>query len=221
MVDHIKYYPDLAEDWVMAQSYVLKNKFYAKDRVKDSLSRYELENKLWILNELKKLNILFQNVAIIGGWYCHHLCSILFDELKVDLIYNYDIDKDSKYIGNQFNKRYKTKYISCTKDLFMENFRQNQIDYSGIDLVINPYAEHMYDMRKIYHKKYFRTTETDTIFCIQSTNYTKQHEDTINDHINTVDNENELCNQIRLKQVLYKGSKNYKDNTKMFMVIGK
>ena len=219
---YLKYYPSLGANWSRATAEVSREKPYAIQRVEASMTSSQMQSKLWILEELENLDLPFNNAAIIGGWYCHYLCAILFDNLYVKFICNYDIDKDSQTISYKFNRRYKDAgvYVASCRNLFLSGFEDRQLEQGPIDLVINPSAEHMFHMRKIFYKPYFRKLRKEEnlhpIFLIQSTD-----EPGYDDHINCVNSIQELKDQVRMKKILFKGEKILHNGMKRFMIIGK
>ena len=81
-----------------------------------------------------------------------------------------------------------------------------------INLVINTSSEHMPDLKKIIKDKDY---PHDCLFALQSNNMFY-----IEDHINCVNNEDELVKKSGLSKIMYKGSLDMPNGYKRFMVIG-
>ena len=46
---------------------------FVADRIDVSLILPHAEGKLWIKEQLDELGIIFENTAIVGGWFCQYL----------------------------------------------------------------------------------------------------------------------------------------------------
>lgn len=204
MVDHIKLTTELIKDWKIISKF--KNNNFLLERYQNATTVSQLQSKLWIINKLINLNLKPKRVALLGGWFAHYITPLLIDNLNVEFIRNYDIDKEALQISQGLNRRYKTIYHTGTRNIML-----NEIDRK-FDLIINTSCEHMFHMKK------FREINPylNCFYVLQSTNETKY-----DDHINCVDSPEELIDQANLKQVLYKGSKVLDNGMTRFMVIGK
>lgn len=212
-MDYIKYTPEISNNWSRAFSYAIKEKPWTVERIKNSMTASQLESKLYLATELQKIQTGFKNVVVIGGWYCHYLATLLIDELDTEVIYNYDIDEDSREIGYKFNMRYKKSYKFVTRgqNLYMNNLDKKQAS-TPIDLVINPSCEHMFPMKAL-RDKHFNNGE---LFVLQSTDC-----EDFDDHINTVSGPDELADQAGLVDIYYSGVKVLDNGMNRFMVIGR
>ena len=208
MVDYIKYTPETANNWSRAWSETKTQRPWAFRRLLDSSTTSQMQSKLWIATELNKLNLKYKKVALIGGWFAQYITPLLIENLKVDIVHNYDIDKDAQLISYKFNRRYKEKeqYQAFSRNLFIKPLNEYY------DMVINTSCEHMFPMKK------FRELNPalNSIYVLQSTNETKY-----DDHINCVESPEELANQCVLEKVYYSGSKVLDNGMTRFMVIGK
>ena len=99
MVDYIKYTAETANNWSRTWSETQKQKPWAIKRLSDSSTISQMQSKLWLIVELKKLNLYFKKVALIGGWYAQYITPLLIDNLNVEVIHNYDIDTDAQLIS--------------------------------------------------------------------------------------------------------------------------
>jgi len=208
MVDYIKYTSEMANDWSKTWYDTKFEKPWAFKRLLDSSTSSQMQSKLWLTTELQKLNLYHKKVAIIGGWFAHYITPLLIDNLKVDLVHNYDIDEDARLISCEFNKRYKKegKYKVYEKNVFIDTIEEHY------DMIINTACEHMFPMKKIKELN----PALDAILVLQSTSETKY-----DDHINCVSSAEELSKQANLKEIYFSGSKVLHNGMTRFMVIGK
>ena len=216
-MNYIKYTPFTSNNWMRSLSYVHKEKPHLFQRVLDSFTESQLESKLWLNEELNKIQKEFNNVAVIGGWYCHVLTNILIENFNAQFVCNYDIDLDSKQLSYKFNKKYKDdgKYYCSARNLFsIYQFLEGRHKLHGpIDLLINPSCEHMYYMKDLLSRqfKYARP-----LCVLQSTD-----NDEYDDHINCVNDPEELADQANLIDIKYMGTKKLSNGMNRFMVIGR
>ena len=219
MVDSIPYTSDTANNWVRAMLQCQKERPWAYGRLIESMNSSQLEGKLWLGTEMKKLEIKPKKVALLGGWYAHYMTAILIDNLGAELVTNFEIDEDAHYIGFKFNRRYKkeAKYKSMRKNVMVKRLLTDVAKLNGddpYDVVVNTACEHMYPMwkfREINHEM------ENAIYVLQSTNQREHCED----HINTVNSPEELIDQARLLDVWFKGAMVLPNTFTRFMVIGK
>lgn len=217
-MDYIKYTPATANNWSRAQAEVATQRPWAIDRIKNSMTTSQMESKLYLGTELQKIGVRFKNVSVIGGWYCHYLCSVLIDSLDCEFIANYEIDKDAQLISYKFNRRYKEagKYRAYQRNLFIKNYLgQDQVDRGHVDLVINTSCEHMFDMRAL-KERIFNLPLSKPLYVLQSTD-----DDQYDDHINCVSGPEELAEQAGLIHIEYMGTKKLSNGMNRFMVIGR
>lgn len=208
MVDYIKYDFLTANNWSRTWSETIRERPWTIKRLEDSSTISQLQSKLWIATELEKLNLYYKKVALIGGWFAQYITPILIDNLNVDIVHNYDIDKDAQLISYKFNRRYKeqNKYRSISTNVFTNPLVEHY------DMIINTSCEHMYYMKKIKELN----PGLNAIYVLQSTNETKY-----DDHINCVKDEKELAEQGDIKEIYFSGTKVLDNKMTRFMVIGK
>ena len=86
--------------WPMLDRYVdtqftaaFKNFFVNKTEIwNDCFSRGQLQSKLWLVKELKRINPYLGTVFLCAGWYAT-LATMLFEKnLRIDKIRSFDID---------------------------------------------------------------------------------------------------------------------------------
>ena len=207
-MEYLKFTPELANDWKNALS---SSEPYVFKRVMDSMNQSQLESKLWIIQELIKLEIKPKRVAILAGWYAQYIVPLLYDNFEsLEFVENYEIDQDVKRLSYKFNKRLKEdkKYRTLITNVMFDRIQ------SGMDTIINCACEHMYPMWKF--RELNETFQKNPLYILQSSN-DEQHED----HINCVNSEEELIDQARIKDVIYSGSKILSNKSTRFMVIGR
>ena len=211
-MEYLKFTPELAHDWKNALS---TSEPYLLKRVLDSMNQSQLESKLWIIQELIKLEIKPKRVAILAGWYSQYIIPLLIEH-GVEFIYNFEIDRDAKDISYKFNKRYKDqeKYECHITDIMFKEIWRKEENYGAFDVLINTSCEHMFPMRRF--RELNKNLSGNPIYVLQSTN-----EDKYEDHINCVSGPEELAEQAELINVVYSGTKVLDNGMKRFMVIGK
>ena len=209
-MEYLKFTPELANDWKNALNSTETSMPYVFKRVMDSLNSSQLQSKLWLIEELNCLEIKPTNVCLIAGWYAQYVVPLLLDTFSsIQLIENFEIDKDIREMTYRFNKRFKDedKYRVVIKNIRFKELSKEQ----EFDLVINCAGEHLFPMWK------FReiNEEQDPVYVLQSSD-----DDTHDDHINCVQSTDELIEQARIVDVLYSGSIKLHNGTTRFMVIG-
>ena len=220
VVDHIIYTPETTNNWMAAHNQTQKERPWAYERLMDSFTSSQLEGKLWLGDEMKKLEIKPKKVAVLAGWYAHYLTAILIDNLGAELVVNFEIDEDAHFISFKFNIRYKDvgKYRSIRKNIMFRALKMPKafVDHreDPYDVVVNTSCEHMFPMWKFREINY---NVEDHLYVLQSTNQKEYCED----HINTVESEEELIDQAKLLDVWYAGRKVLQNGFTRFMVIGK
>ncbi len=211
-MEYLKFTPELAHDWKNALS---SSEPYLLKRVLDSMNRSQLESKLWIIQELIKLEIKPKRVAILAGWYSQYIIPLLIEH-GVEFIYNFEIDRDAKDISYKFNKRYKDqeKYECHITDIMFKEIWRKEENYGAFDVLINTSCEHMFPMRRF--RELNKNLSGNPIYVLQSTN-----EDKYEDHINCVSGPEELAEQAEFVDIMYSGTKTLDNGMERFMVIGK
>tara|TARA_B100001175_G_scaffold317278_1_gene333584 strand:+ start:866 stop:1501 length:636 start_codon:yes stop_codon:yes gene_type:complete len=211
-MEYLKFTPELAHDWKNALS---SSEPYLLKRVLDSMNQSQLESKLWIIQELIKLEIKPKRVAILAGWYSQYIIPLLIEH-GVEFIYNFEIDRDAKDISYKFNKRYKDqeKYECHITDIMFKEIEGKEKNHGAFDVLINTSCEHMFPMRRF--RELNKKLSGNPIYVLQSTN-----EDKYEDHINCVSGPEELAEQAELTNVVYSGTKVLDNGMNRFMVIGR
>jgi hypothetical protein len=207
-MEHLKYTPEMARDWKNANN---ASEGYLRKRVADSMNESQLESKLWLVEELTKLNIKPIRVALLAGWFAQYIIPLLYDNFEsIEWIENFEIDQDVKKISYKFNKRYKDdeRYRVLIRNVMFDKIQ------SGMDTIINCSCEHMYPMWKF--KIINELILKNPLYILQSSD-----DDQHDDHINCVQSEDELIVQSGINHVIYSGSKILSNKSTRFMVIGR
>ena len=193
-----------------------------------SLSPNQLSSKIWLIENLNKicnkLETINHKIEIVGSWYGYPLIEYLKNNISIEKIECWDIDKEARMISNMYNQIFESKDFVSVYD---KNYWEHSRDGSEATLLINTSSEHMKEsfhmMDQLHRKNKFYVK--DPIIVIQSNNM--YH---INDHINCVNSEEELVDKHKIREVLYSGSQNIVEwhderieetKYKRFMVIGK
>ena len=203
----LQYTPELAADW--KKSYELA-KGYLSNRISVSMNESQLISKMWLAEEMLNANLKPRYVGLLGGWFAQYTLPLLFDNFNtINDIINYEMDPDTKSISYKFNKRYKEakKYRVDIKNVMFTNVHPLH------DLIINTSCEHMFPMKKF--REINSVKDKGRTYVLQSTN-----EDQYEDHINCVQNEDELADQANFVNIIYSGHKILPNGIKRFMVIG-
>ena len=212
-MEYLKYTPEMARDWKNA---INASEGYLRKRVADSMNESQLVSKLWLVEELSNLNVKPVNISLLAGWFAQYIVPLLYDNIEsVEWIENFEMDRDIKRVAYKFNTRYKKedKYKVSIKNVMFGNLIS--LSSPTFDTVINCSCEHMYPMSKF--KKLKNTgVDDNALYILQSSNDTQY-----DDHINCVNDADELADQANLIDILYAGEKLLPNGMTRFMVIGR
>jgi len=170
----------------------------------DAMSRGQITSKMWISEQLKTNHrINLGVVAVCGGWV-GILPRILLDDGRFYITHlkNMDTDEAAIMASLDLNIDYGPRYSATPIDC-------NSVSYARYDTVINTSCEHFADFGKWYSN-----VPNDKMVILQSNNFTE-----IEDHVDCVENEDELADKANLSELIYKGSLPCYGYTR-FMVIG-
>jgi hypothetical protein len=202
----------------------------------DSLSENQLQSKLWLMQELESIVSYLQPIRaqVYGGWFGYPLIDILISKLKFEYIENIDIDEKAILLFKRisqlkgYNEKSDPRLIGTIDDVNNRSERE-----WNTDLIINTSSEHMPPLPKLMHGKKYRTSlclsreilpdrrtpergaKGPCLFALQSNNMFH-----IDDHINCVNNEDELVEKSGFIDVRYKGSMTMPNGYTRFMAIG-
>ena len=212
-MEYLKYTPEMARDWKNA---INSLDGYIEKRVWDSMNESQLVSKMWLVEELSNLNVKPVNISLLAGWFAQYIVPLLYDNFEsIEWIENFEMDRDIKSLAYKFNTRYKKedKYKVSIKNVMFSNLIS--LSSPTFDTVINCSCEHMYPMYKF--KELENTGVNDNpLYILQSSNDTQY-----DDHINCVDDADELADQANLAEILYAGERLLPNGMTRFMVIGR
>jgi hypothetical protein len=157
---------------------------------KDSLAQGQINSKLFLVNELKRLDLDLGMVFLCAGWY-GTLATMLFESgLNIDKIRSFDIDPSVAEISEIFNKPWRLdnwRFKGITEDIMNINYsghtwsawsesnnRQSRLTTEIPDTVINTSCEHIPEFAKWYAK-----IPDGTLVVLQSNNYFE-----VEEHVN-------------------------------------
>jgi hypothetical protein len=190
-----------------------------------SLSPNQISSKIWLIENLtkicNKLETTNHKIEIVGSWYGYPLIEYLKNNISIEKIECWDIDKEARMIA----KKYIEIFNNDNTFVYSKNYWHHLRTASEATILINTSSEHMVESfyqvtgkwDVFYHKK--------PIIVIQSNNM--YH---IDEHINCVDSEEELIDKHKIREVLYSGSQNIiewydekieESKYKRFMIIGR
>ena len=192
--------------------------------LQDGFSRGQVESKIWISEELKKINDHYSNIILLAGWYGQLRLYLDAVDITYDSITTIDFDENAGKISDEiFNNNLieNWKMKSCTQDILDitqyeshcvvplvkgngETFNKN----ISADLIVNTSAEHM-------NEEWFYKIKTNSVIAIQSNNLFD-----IPEHINCVTSIDSMKKKFKLKEIFYEGEKDLW-GYKRFMLIGK
>ena len=203
----------MARDWKNA---INASEGYLRKRVADSMNESQLVSKLWLVEELSNLNVKPVNISLLAGWFAQYIVPLLYDNIEsIEWIENFEMDRDIKRVAYKFNTRYKKedKYKVSIKNVMFGNLIS--LSSPTFDTVINCSCEHMYPMSK-FRKLKNTGVDDNALYILQSSNDTQY-----DDHINCVNDADELADQANLIDILYAGKKLLPNGMTRFMVIGR
>jgi hypothetical protein len=179
--------------------------------VEDSFSRGQLQSKLWLVNELKKLNLDLGTVFLCAGWYAILATMIFESKLKLDKIRSFDIDPSCLDIAEVFNKPWFTRewrFKAITQDITTIDYNEhtwqswstanNRMSYPITDIpntIINTSCEHIDPFDGWYNK-----IPKGKLLVLQANNFVE-----VDEHVNTYNTLAEFSANVPMTQTLYKG----------------
>ena len=200
-----------------------------KDDIYDAFSRSQIKSKIWLLEELAKIDTHYDSVVVMAGWF-GQLKSMYDEKMSSNKFRIVELDKQacnsSDYIFNLSNlENYKVKAVNADINNLtlhkngyewdVENFKDGT-KYSEKflpDLIINTSAEHMNE--EWFHQIRFKELASNPIVAIQSNNLFD-----IPDHINCVHSVDHMKKKFPMKEILFEGELQLK-GYKRVMLIGR
>ena len=189
----------------------------------DCLSRGQLQSKIWLVNELKKLSLDLGTVFLCAGWY-GTLATMMFEEgLFLDKIRSFDIDPTTEEIAEVFNRPWVIngwKFKPVVQDIHDINFEEHNYIVSKDkgeferlwdipNTIINTSCEHIENFESWYNK-----IPAGKLVVMQCNNYKE-----VEEHVNTHDDLESFAKQTPLDIELYSGELQL-NKYKRFMRIG-
>ena len=195
----------------------------------DAFSRSQLKSKIWLIEELSKLDSNYNNVVIMAGWF-GQLKTIYDKKLTYSKMRIVELDKSacevSDYIFNLSNlENYKVKSVNADINNLtlhkngyewdVENFKENTkfTEKFTPNLIINTSAEHMTE--EWFHQIRFKELESNPIVAIQSNNMFDGE-----GHVNCVHSIDHMKKKFPMKEILFEGELQLK-GYKRVMLIGR
>ena len=190
---------------------------------KDSFSRGQLQSKLWLVSELKKLDLDLGTVFLCAGWYATLAVMLFESEIKIDKIRSFDIDKSTADIAEIFNKPWvkdNWRFKASVEDILSIDYnthlyRVRRSNDTICDLhdapstIINTSCEHIENFSKWYDM-----IPNGKLIILQGNNYFE-----IPEHVNCSTNLAEFSNKAPMTTTLYEGELELFKYTR-FMKIG-
>lgn len=204
-------------------------KGYDQNIIHDAMSRSQMKSKIWLVDELVKIQSTFNNVAVMAGWF-GQLKFIFDNKLAFEKMRIIELDKIacevSDYIFNLPElENYKVKSVNISINELtlhkngyewdVENFKEGTKYGEKFlpNLIINTSAEHMTE--EWYNQIRFKELESNPIVAIQSNNLFE-----IPDHINCVHSVDHMKKKFPMKEILFEGELQLK-GYKRVMLIGR
>jgi hypothetical protein len=175
----------------------------------DCFSRGQLKSKLWLVEELSKLNVSLGTAYLCAGWYST-LATMLFESnIQLDKIRSFDIDDSCVIIAETMNKKWlldEWKFKATTKDIHDIDFNMHSYvtkNSSGEeievvespDTIINTSCEHIQNFNEWYNN-----IPKNKLIILQSNNYFE-----IEDHVNCSRSLEEFSETTPMSKVLFEG----------------
>jgi hypothetical protein len=188
----------------------------------DCLSQGQLKSKIWLIEELQKLDLNLGTVFLCAGWYATLATMIFENNLRVEKIRSFDIDSSCVDIAERFNKPWEIdswKFKAVTKNNHEINYNRDFYEVKkpdGLailndspDTIINTSCEHIDNFDTWYN-----SIPGNKLIILQTNNYFE-----IEDHVNCSASLEEFEFSTPMANCLYSGSLELPKYTR-FMRIG-
>ena len=195
-------------------------KEFPQAKWEDCLSDGQINSKVWLIEELEKLNLNLQKIFLFGGWYGTLVRFMFNSKLKFDNIRSFDIDKSCHEIAETLNRPFVTEgwvFKATTFDIFDIKY---PLEYDTLrrdgslvtlkeapNTIINTSCEHIYPF-------WYDKVPEKTLMILQTNNF---HE--IEEHIDCVDSLETFQLKYSMKEILFKGEKELQKYNR-YMLIG-
>ena len=191
----------------------------------DAFSKGQLLSKLWIIHELKRLDLDLGNVFVCAGWL-GILPALMFRELdlKIKNIKSFDIDPTCQYVADRINKSYVIdgwKFNAITMDIHDINYQKHTFRISRTNgsvsdpfdiipnTIINTSCDHIFPF-----EKWWDLIPQGKIIILQNNNSKLD-----DDHVNNVNSLEEMKKQAPMSKILFEGELELSMYTR-YMLIG-
>jgi len=175
----------------------------------DSLSRGQLQSKLWLIEELRNLNLNLKKVCICAGWYGTIVPLMQEANINFDYIRSFDVDPTVWEIAEIINKDLVIdgwKFKAQTADIHHLDFRTTRYETlkltggnewlkTEFDTIINTSCEHISDFNSWYSR-----IPSGRLIILQSNNYYD-----IPEHVNCSPSLQDFGGTTPMETVLYEG----------------
>ena len=215
-------------------------KEYDMKQLADAFSRGQVKSKIWMTQELAKIQKQFEMIHVHAGWFGQSRLyfdnvGINYDKIRIletdptaaevsDYIFNLDLIKDYRVksaearlpLRDDDDETKDMKWVTRTGvEYTVKNYKKetHYVEKTMPDLVINTSAEHMSSVW--YHKFINRPMETDPLFVIQTNNLFD-----IPEHQLCVHSVDEMLKKFPMDRVEYAGELELQ-GYKRFMLIGR
>lgn len=157
----------------------------------DCFSQGQLKSKLWLVKELKNLDLNLGTVFLCAGWYATLAVMLFENNLTINKIRSFDIDPSCIDIAERFNKHWEMnswQFKAITKNILdinyqKETYQVKKPDESYVtltdipDTIINTSCEHI-----VNFSQWYNLIPTGKIVVLQTNDYFE-----IEDHVNCSD----------------------------------
>lgn len=195
--------------------------FRMKD-VMDSVSAGQFSSKLWLADELRQyITKEHSGIQIVGGWY-GLMGHILADNGFVNEIKNYDLDPICEEYGYRLVQYNNIHFVTGDGlDVYNKDDRGvndfltplgGETTNTSSKITICTACEHI-DRNILYDA--LKKKHPNQIVALQSNNYFE-----IDSHINCHDSVEHFVSTLPLKEILYSGTRSWRNEYDRFMVIG-
>jgi hypothetical protein len=191
----------------------------------DAFSKGQLVSKLWLITELKKLDLDLGVVFVCAGWV-GTLPMLMFEDGKLNYKYirSFDIDPSCAIAAERLNKKHMLnawKFKATTADIFTIDYKNYSYftvkptgDYINLtekpDTIINTSCDHIAPF-----DKWWDLIPKKKLVVLQN-NDSKLD----NDHVNNISSLSDMKAQAPMSKILYEGVLPL-DNYNRYMLIGR
>lgn len=176
---------------------------------KDCVSRGQLQSKIWLINELKKINTNLGSVFLCAGWY--GVLSVMLFESNIALtkIRSFDIDPTTPDIAKVFNKPWVVdnwKFQASVEDIHKINYSGHTYSvtrtngstcylFDKPNTIINTSCEHITEF-----DSWYSMLPNGKLLVLQANDYND-----LDIHTNCYNDLKDFTKHTPMKQVLYSG----------------